>query len=700
MSQLKTSEASAMTAVTKARRALPTGYQLEDYCIVSILGEGNFGITYLAQDTKQNYQVALKEFFPNELAEREENYSILPNSPQDEKNYAWGLGRFLQEGHALATFHHPNIVRVLHYFETHNTAYLVMEYEQGQSLANILKTGGTLTETEIMAILPPLLEGLQAVHEAGFLHQNIKPDCIYLRDKNHTPVLLDFGAARYALGHLRRDVTAIVTPGYAPFEQSKIKGPQGPWTDIYALGAVLYRAIAGKTPVEVLKRIDAIKRRKEADPLVPAITIGGKHYFEQLLQGIDWALQIAEEDRPQTIQQWAKALLPKKSYKSLNLYKVHAYPAPTQGGFFNQWVFASMILAIIGLSAGYVFYTEQRLTQLQQQSFKLQRLQQQSATDKTLVQQALENTQQQLEEVLSARETEQRHFLAHLESEKAALQQRLGKRLAHLESEKAALQQVLVKTQWQLEQAEKARDKAQPGTLIRDRLQDGSYGPEMVAIPAGRFRMGDIQGTGDDNEQPVHWVSVESFAIGHHEVTFAEYDRFAEATGREKPDDEGWGRGRRPVINVSWYDATAYAQWLSQQTGHLYRLPTETEWEYAARAGTVTPYWWGDKIKPNLAHCKGCGMEWNKTAPVSSFLANSFGLYDMSGNVREWTCSEYEDRYRGKEQLCINRQQSASYRVERGGSWAHPQKYMRVSSRYWSRPENRYNNVGFRVVKK
>ncbi len=680
MSQLKTSESSAMTAVTKTRRALPTGYQLEEYCILSILGEGNFGITYLAQDTKQNYQVALKEFFPDELAEREENYNIQPYSPQDEKNFAWGLGRFLQEGHALATFHHPNIVRVLHYFETHNTAYLVMEYEQGQSLANILKIGGTLTEAEIMAILPPLLEGLQAVHEAGFLHQDIKPGNIYLRDKNHTPVLLDFGAARYALGHLRRDVMAIVTPGYAPFEQSQIKGPQGPWTDIYALGAVLYRTIAGKTPVEVLERIDAIKRRKEPDPLVPAIKIAGKHVSEHLLQGIDWALQIAEEDRPQTVQQWAKALLPKKSYKSLNLYKVYPYPAPTTGGFFNQWVFAGMIVAMIGLSVGYVFYTEQRLTLLQQQTFKLQKLQQ-SAADEAVVQKALEKTQQQLEEVLSARQTEQW-------------------RLAQLQSEKAALQQLLGKTQWQLEQAEKARDKAQPGSLIRDRLQEGSHGPEMVVIPAGRFRMGDIQGSGDDNEQPVHWASVESFAIGRYEVTFAEYDRFAEATGRKKPDDESWGRGLRPVINVSWYDATAYAQWLSQQTGHLYRLPTETEWEYAARAGTVTPYWWGDKIEPNLAHCKGCGTKWDKTSPVSSFAANPFGLYDMSGNVREWACSEYEDRYRGKEQLCINRQKSASYRVERGGSWAHSPKYLRVSSRYWSRPENRYNNVGFRVVRK
>ncbi|MEN8221031.1 MAG: SUMF1/EgtB/PvdO family nonheme iron enzyme [Pseudomonadota bacterium] len=132
--------------------------------------------------------------------------------------------------------------------------------------------------------------------------------------------------------------------------------------------------------------------------------------------------------------------------------------------------------------------------------------------------------------------------------------------------------------------------------VFRDRLKDGSLGPEMVWIPAGTFRMGDIQGGGHDNEKPVHQVSVSRFAIGKYEVTFAEYDKFAQATGRKKPNDRGWGRGNRPVINVSWHDATAYAEWLSQQTGQKYRLPTEAEWEYAARAGTTTKYWWGNQM--------------------------------------------------------------------------------------------------------
>jgi len=662
-----------MTVATKKHRPLPTSYQLKEYRILSIIGEGDFGITYFAQDTKRNRKVAIKEYFPRDLAEREESYEILPHS-EHEKNYAWGLGQFVQEGYKLANFRHPNIVRVLHYFEWYNTAYIIMEYEQGQSLASILKSSETLTEAEIIEFLPPLLEGLQAVHEAGFLHQDIKPDSIYLRDKDHSPVLLDFGAARYALGHLRRDVSTIITPGYAPFEQYQIKGSQSYWTDIYALGAVLYHTVGG-TPVEFMERIDAIKRRKESDPLVPAVEIGGKHYSVQLLQGIDWALQLAEEDRPQTVQMWAKTLVPKS-----HAWNLHLPVKPHSVNGHHQWVLAGLIVAMIVLSVGYIFYTEQRLSELQQQQrFNAQRVQQQSAAEKSALQLKLDKTQQQAEELLSATKTQQQQ-------------------LAQLQSEKAGLQHILGRTQWQLEESQKAR--SEPSAIIRDRLRNGYLGPEMVVMAAGRFRIGDIQGQGNNNEQPVHWVTVENhFAIGRYEVTFAEYDRFADATGRKKPNDEDWGRGHRPVINVSWYDAAAYAEWLSQETGHQYRLPTEVEWEYAARAGTMTQYWWGDQIELNLAHCNGCSQERKTTAPIGSFAPNPFGLYDMMGNVREWTCSEYEERYRGKAQLCITRQTSSNYRVERGGSWTHSPTDMRVSSRYKGLPKARSVNVGFRVVR-
>ncbi len=226
--------------------------------------------------------------------------------------------------------------------------------------------------------------------------------------------------------------------------------------------------------------------------------------------------------------------------------------------------------------------------------------------------------------------------------------------------------------------------------------------PEMVYLQGGTFQMGSDDGDGD--EKPVHSVTVEGFALGKYEVTFAEYDQFCEATRRDKPKDEGWGRGKRPVINVSWNDAVAYTDWLSAKTGKTYRLPTEAEWEYAARGGTTTKYWWGNDIGRNRANCDGCGSQWDnkQTAPVDSFAANPFGLHDTAGNVWEWTCSEYtNDGYNGKENAWIRKNHASSDgpRVGRGGSWHGTPSWLRSSDRYNSGPSDRDDNVGFRLAR-
>jgi formylglycine-generating enzyme required for sulfatase activity/uncharacterized caspase-like protein len=248
---------------------------------------------------------------------------------------------------------------------------------------------------------------------------------------------------------------------------------------------------------------------------------------------------------------------------------------------------------------------------------------------------------------------------------------------------------------------------------FRDRLKDGSEGPSMVWIPAGSFRMGAIQGGGHSDEKPVHRVSINRFAMSRYEVTFAEYDKFAEATGRKKPSDRGWGRGNRPVINVSLRDAKAYAEWLSKQTGKQYRLPTEAEWEYAARAGTETARYWGNDPDKACSYAnvhditskKENGFSWThhnctdgyaKTAPVGHFKPNNFDLFDMLGNVWEWTCSEYEDKYKGNEKLC---NKHASRAVIRGGSWFYVPRYVRVAYRNRLSDGGRNGTVGFRLAR-
>lgn len=208
---------------------------------------------------------------------------------------------------------------------------------------------------------------------------------------------------------------------------------------------------------------------------------------------------------------------------------------------------------------------------------------------------------------------------------------------------------------------------------FRDSLKDGGLGPEMVIVPRGTFRMGDISGGGYDNERPVHTVSIaQPFAIGRHTITFEEYDYFAQTTHRRLPNDFGWGRERWPVIDVSWEDACAYALWLSQQTSKTYRLPSEAEWEYAARAGTETAYWWGNEIGKNRANCDGSGGQWSnkQTAPVGSFPANPWGLHDTVGNVWEWVQDKWHGDYQGAAQDGSAWEQGGSNnRVLRGGSW-------------------------------
>lgn len=241
-----------------------------------------------------------------------------------------------------------------------------------------------------------------------------------------------------------------------------------------------------------------------------------------------------------------------------------------------------------------------------------------------------------------------------------------------------------------------------PEGILQDRVSETDMGPEMIRIQKGIFLMGDLTSIGDDNERPVREVSImQDFALSRYEVTFAEYDLFANATGRPLPSDEGWGRGTRPVINVSWLDAKAYTQWLSEVTGKTYRLPSEAEWEYSARAGSSTDFWWGNQMLPGMSVCDGCGSEWDaqQTAPVGQLQANPWGLYDMNGNVEEWVEDCYSDTYA----VAPNdgrplTQPNCHYRVLRGGSWFDIDRVTRSSSRYRHPADTLDSTRGFRVA--
>jgi len=314
---------SPMTETAIYRNALLLQSLLLEYRLESVLGAGGFGMTYLGWDTNLEKHVAIKEYLPNDLALRALDGSLVPINTENEYNYQWGLERFIQEARILAKFSHPNIVRVSRFFEANGTGYMVMDYEAGESLRQYLKRNPMPEEAKLKNLLMPVLDGLQAVHEAGFLHRDIKPSNVFIRS-NGVPVLLDFGSARVATGAITKSLTAIVTPGYAPIEQYSNRGNQGSWSDIYALAGVMYRAVNGENPPDSVSRI-------KADTVPHALTAARTRYSERFLKAIEWGMTIDEKLRPQNVAEWRDLFFGRLPLTAFNRSTVVTASAPTVG---------------------------------------------------------------------------------------------------------------------------------------------------------------------------------------------------------------------------------------------------------------------------------------------------------------------------------------------------------------------------------
>src|SRR5262245_41848867 len=279
--------------------ALPSGTELVgDYRIERVLGAGGFGITYLADEIALDRLVTIKEYFPSDIAARAGGIDAAPRSQDCAGDYRWGLDRFIEEAQTLAKFDHTNIVRVYRYFRANNTGYMVLHFEEGQSLKAWLKSLGRAPRQKELDVIPaPLLDALEMIHKADFLHRDIAPDNIIIR-KSGDPVLIDFGSARGEIASHTKTVSALVKPGYSPYEQyAETSRRQGPWTDIYALGATLYHAITGKRPPDAPSRM--VK-----DELIPAREAALSAYRDGFLKAIDRALALGVEARSQSIAAW------------------------------------------------------------------------------------------------------------------------------------------------------------------------------------------------------------------------------------------------------------------------------------------------------------------------------------------------------------------------------------------------------------
>ena len=650
--------------------ALPVGFMLEEYRLGEVLGSGGFGITYYAWDTHLDKAVAIKEYLPNEFAVRYEDTTVAPKSSSDAATYEWGLRRFLEEAQVLAGFDHPNINRVYRRLEAHGTAYMVLEYLPGESLSVCLKRTGRLLPEEVWRLFNDILSGLSEVHRQGYVHRDIKPGNIMFREDGGA-VLLDFGAARQAVGQRSRSITSILTPFYAPIEQYDQKGDDvGPWSDFYALGVVAYRCVTGVGEGELLDavaRARVVSRGEHEQDLRPVVALAEGGYDRRLLEAIDWCMRVDERKRPRGVVDLEAALggsVSKKEEKPEPVPKPNPAPppepdpAPPASSRFPGWLTGYPLVFV------FAFFVLVVLPSI----------------------------------------------------------------------------------------VTKPKPIPSPAGLevFRDTLKSGGKGPEMVVLPTGRFRMGDLNGNGEDNEKPVRTVTIgRPIAIGKYEVTVGEFRRFVTATAyrteaeRNTGGKQGcrtleikgrntwdWTPGRswsnleysvednQPVTCVSWNDARRYIDWLNEETGGRYRLPSEAEWEYAVRAGSSDLYHFGDDASQlcrygNVADTTKLpyGGNWKNRADCSDgavyptavgrYRANPFGLFDMHGNVREWVQDCWHDNYEGAPidgsawtSVC----DGGSRAVVRGGSWDSYPSWLRSAFRYRYKPSYRSFILGFRLV--
>lgn len=280
------------------KNALPAGQVVDKYRIESVLGSGGFGIVYRGRHEELGLEATIKEYLPPELAVRE-GTEVQPISNQCRENYEEGLRRFLEEAKRLVQFNHPNVVHCRDFFRANGTAYLVMDCEDGLPLSALLhrreEQGKPFDGDEIKQVILPLLDGLAMVHKHDVLHRDIKPSNIFIRRATEEPVLIDFGAAKQGFSERSKSVWAH-TQGYAPMEQIEQDGKLGPWTDIYAVGALMWRIVAGDNPPKAEDRAIAQVRGKP-DPMQPAAKLGEGRYSPALLRVIDKCLSLQERDR-------------------------------------------------------------------------------------------------------------------------------------------------------------------------------------------------------------------------------------------------------------------------------------------------------------------------------------------------------------------------------------------------------------------
>ncbi len=722
----------------------------KQFLVGRVLGKpGGFGITYFGWDTKLQTTTAIKEYLPREFVSRgKDGTTVTPHTEEDSKTFQQGLEQFLEEARNLARFDHRNLVRVRHFFEENDTAYLVMDYLEGCNLDEYRKQkGGKLSEPEAIDITLQVLDGLQQVHEKGLLHRDIKPQNIYMTSDGRA-ILLDFGAARVAMGGMTRSLSVVLTPGFAPYEQYSRRGLQGPWTDIYACAATLHYLVTGKVLPEVTEEL--------GENTFSIIEKNGSLVSPALREALRPALAIEPESRPQDVEAFRQLLLdakhlitaddaatvlikeprPAKSAKSAAAAEPTGIEKTDVDRPARKKPVMWLTLSLTGLALAAILFfvfrppaedtgtggatetevaTEQPVESREQLAAK-----QVDASDISEESDDITPTEKvskyQEHRQAGDRLFEEKQFEAALAAYELALAEKPNdshvsdriKECEHaIEEAKAAEREArYAKTKaegdrlFKQGKPEAARAKYQAAIKLKpddpylERQIDNCT--SMAFIPGGAFLMGAKESV----DERLHMVVLDAFYIDKHEVTVKEYQEFLEETGSARPPQ--WQRQlqnpEHPVVFVTWADANAFAEWQGK------RLPTEAEWEYAARGGLENKiYPWGNEPPESKSEFdeRFSLDRRGKLRPVGKYAANGYGLYDMADNAWEWCADWFQvDYYQTSPDQNPQGPESGSRRVVRGiaASEAFAAYNFRCHARFAEVPTERTPFIGFRCV--